>query len=424
MHDDEPRPAARTSDLGQRDRRRTRGWVLAAVAVGLCARLAFSLFYWVDKPLTRDEREYLSLARSLAAGDGFVYDRTLVDAGVEPVGRAPGYPVFLALAGGAGGGGSVPTSVKIAQSVVGALGILIVSGLAGRLAGPSAARAAAVLAACYPPLVWIAGYAFSEALFWPIGLLVARAIDRIGSAAPGVAAPVMGGVLTAVSALVRPGMLLMLPLAVAWLLATRRWRATGVFVGGAALVLLPWMGRNVMHHGRFDLVASEGGVTFWTGNHPLARGEGDLAANPQLSLARQALRSQHPQLTEEQMEPVYYRDALAWMRRHPMEWLTLEGRKLFYLVVPVGPSYTLHSTRYLVASLASYGILLPLAVIGFIRLGRGRRRTPGLWLLAGSSIAMSLVFFPQERFRLAIIDPTMIVCAAALWGARPEPSSR
>jgi uncharacterized membrane protein len=124
------------------------------------------------------------------------------------------------------------------------------------------------------------------------------------------------------------------------------------------------------------------------------------------------------------MEPVYYRDALAWMRRHPMEWLTLEGRKLFYLVVPVGPSYTLHSTRYLVASLASYGILLPLAVIGFIRLGRGRRRTPGLWLLAGSSIAMSLVFFPQERFRLAIIDPTMIVCAAALWGARPEPSSR
>ena len=38
--------------------------------------------------------------------------------------------------------------------------------------------------------------------------------------------------------------------------------------------------RNYAHDGRFVLVASDGGVTFWTGNHPLAIGEGDLAANP------------------------------------------------------------------------------------------------------------------------------------------------
>ncbi len=98
------------------------------------------------------------------------------------------------------------------------------------------------------------------------------------------------------------------------------------------------------------LVATEGGVTFWTGNHPLAVGDGDLAANPQLKIASQALKNAHPDLTEEQMEPIYYREALAWMRAHPIDWLALEARKVVYLVVPMGPSYRLHSWRYFIAS--------------------------------------------------------------------------
>ena len=51
-----------------------RRWIAAAALVGFALRLAFGLVYWTDQPLTRDEREYLSLARSLAAGHGYVYD--------------------------------------------------------------------------------------------------------------------------------------------------------------------------------------------------------------------------------------------------------------------------------------------------------------------------------------------------------------
>jgi hypothetical protein len=40
-------------------------------ATGLLLRLAFAFLYWVDQPLTHDEREYLALARSIARGDGF-----------------------------------------------------------------------------------------------------------------------------------------------------------------------------------------------------------------------------------------------------------------------------------------------------------------------------------------------------------------
>ena len=68
--------------------------------VGVLRRLAFSLGYWNDKPLTRDEHEYLSLARSLAAGHGFVYDDVMRTGPIEPFGRAPGYPAFLAVVGG------------------------------------------------------------------------------------------------------------------------------------------------------------------------------------------------------------------------------------------------------------------------------------------------------------------------------------
>src|SRR5262245_63923734 len=122
--------------------------LLLPAAIGLTLRLAFSLGYWTDQPLTRDEREYLSLARSLAAGHGFTYDAAITTGPTEPFGRAPGYPAFLAAVGG---GRSVvehvPAAVKVAQSVVGTLGVLLAGVLAGRLAGPRAGTIAAFIAA-------------------------------------------------------------------------------------------------------------------------------------------------------------------------------------------------------------------------------------------------------------------------------------
>lgn len=402
------------------ERRLTRRWVAAAALAGLVVRLAFGLLYWTGQPLTRDEREYLSLARSLAAGHGYVYDSEVLSGPVEPFGRAPGYPLFLALAGG----GrevvtAVPTSVKIAQAVVGALGVLLVASLAGRLAGPRAARAAATIAALYPPLVWVSAYAYSEAVFWPFGLIVVWSIDRLTP--DRLQRPIhafASGLIVGAGVLLRAALTTFVPLAALWLIARRGLGTTVVFALGMAVVITPWAIRNYGHHGRAVIVASDGGVTFWTGNNALATGEGDMAANPELKIASAALRARYPGLNEEQMEPVYYREAFAWIRSNPGAWLTLEIKKLFYLIVPIGPSYTLHSTRYLVASVVSYGALLAVAVVGFIRLGAGRASTPGLWLLFASAVAVALVFFPQERFRIPVIDPTLIVCAAACWKER------
>lgn len=422
--------AARGARLPARERIGGRR-VLAAAAVGLALRLAFGVGYWVDKPLTRDEVEYLSLARSLAAGDGYRYDDLVQAQSPDPFGRAPGYPVFLALVGGGRTfEPGVPGSVKLAQSIVGAIGVVLVAAYATKLAGRRAGLAAAWLAAIYPPLVWFAGYALSEALFWPIAVAVAWTTDRAASPAASRSGrdALVAGLVAGSAALVRAATTPFLALTVLYLV-WRRWPSrAALFVAGALIVIGPWTIRNYMAYGHFVLIATDGGVTFWTGNNPLAPGEGDLAANPEMKRFHQRLRDQYPDRTEEQMEPIYYREAFAWIRAHPLDWIGLEFRKLFFTFVPLGPSYRLHSPLYFGASVVSYGVLLPIGLVGLLRLWRRRAdgtraatRAPGLWLIFGSAILVCLVFFPQERFRVPVIDPALLLCASvALAGRRGD----
>lgn len=390
--------------------------MVAAAAAGLAVRLAFGLSYWVHKPLTHDEREYLALAQGLSAGRGFAYDAGHETGTTQQFGRAPAYPLFLA-AIGAGGReyDAAPARVQVAQSIAGAIGVWLIGVLAWRGAGAVAGVAAASVAAIYPPLVWICAYVLSESLYSTLALaavvLLDRAIDRADGTKRGAAWAVAAGLTCGVAILVRPAMLFFLPLAALWLIARRRAALAAALVIAALVVVAPWTARNYRTYGRFVLVASEGGVTFWTGNHPLARGEGDLAANPDIKLAEIEFRARHAGLTAEQLEPLYYREAAAYIAAHPAWWAALLAKKLFYTAVPIGPSYTLHSTLYGATSIASYLLLVPFAILG-VRARRRRPRPPeSLFLLAASAVLVCLLFFPQERFRIPVIDPTLIVCA-------------
>jgi 4-amino-4-deoxy-L-arabinose transferase-like glycosyltransferase len=404
------------------DARRAQRLIVAAAAAGLVLRLAFALFYWVGQPLTHDEHEYLALARSLASGNGFVYDAAVETGTAQQFGRAPGYPVFLAaLDAGRPVPSTAPARVKVVQAFIGAGIVWLIGWLALASAGPRSGVAAALLAAVYPPLVWISSYVLSETIYCAVALLTAfvlqRAMDR---EPPSAALVILAGGLAGVGALIRPAMLFFVPIAFVWMLVRRRQALAVAMAVAAAAVIAPWTLHNLRTYDRLVVIASEGGVTFWTGNHPLARGEGDLAANPDLKRAELAFRAAHPGLTPEELEPLYYRDAMQWIREHPLQWAVLIVRKAFYTIVPVGPSYALHSTRYRLASIVPYLLVLPCAVAGAWRLRRSARRPVALFLLAGSSLLVCLVFFPQERFRIPIIDPMLIVSAAAL-AARSQP---
>jgi 4-amino-4-deoxy-L-arabinose transferase-like glycosyltransferase len=401
---------------------RARRLILAAAAVGLVLRLAFAFFYWVDRPLTHDEHEYLALARSVASGQGFVYDESHDSGTAQRFGRAPGYPLFLAaIDAGRPAPSSTPARVKVAQSVIGGMTVWLIGVIATRSAGARAGVWAAAIAAIYPPLVTLPAYTLSETVFSAVALgsalVIQFASDRAANGSRAVAGfAAAGGALVGLAALIRPAILLYLPLVGVWFLWRRR-PVAAIALGVAALaVITPWTIRNLRVHERFVLIASEGGVTFWTGNHPLARGEGDLAANPALKEADLALRQQHPGLSPEAMEPIYYREALGWIAHDPVGWAALLARKVFYTVVPVGPSYAVHSARYRVASAGPYLLILPFAIAGARRLLRRRHPPVSLLLLAASSVLVGLVFFPQERFRMPVVDPVLIIAAAALAG--------
>ena len=404
-----------------KERARARRRLAAAVAAGLVLRLMFGLIYWNGKPLTHDEREYLALADNVAAGRGFGYGQSFEIGTGQQFGRAPGYPLFLAVVGAGGMEASgTPTRVKVAQSLVGAAGVWLIGLLAGRAAGERAGVAAAWLAAVHPPLVTMPAYALSETLYSTVALGSALVLQNAFAASAGQrgagARAAVAGALCGAAALIRPGMLLFVPLAVLWLAVRRQYAPAVLFGAAAVLAILPWTVRNARVYDRFVLIASEGGVTFWTGNHPLAIGEGDLAANPSIKRAELEFRRSHPGLSAEALEPLYYRDALAHIRARPLRWAGLLLRKLFYLAVPIGPSYALHSTSYRAASILPYLLLLPFAAAGAGRLAGGQQQPTALFLLAGSTVLMCLIFFPQERFRIPVIDPTLIVCAAGLAG--------
>jgi 4-amino-4-deoxy-L-arabinose transferase-like glycosyltransferase len=407
---------------------RARRLVVGAAVAGLLVRLAFGLLYWTGKPLTHDEREYLALAQAVAEGRGFTYDDSIERGTAQQFGRAPAYPFFLAVIGaGRAAGEASPVRVKVAQAVVGAIGVWLIGLIARRAAGDLAGVAAAAIAAIYPPLVWIAAYVLSETLYSTLALAVALLLDvgveradRAESSRAGSALALAAGMLSGVAILARPVMLFFLPLAAIWLVRRRHTSLAVVMLVTALAVVAPWTARNYRVYDRFVLVASEGGVTFWTGNHPLARGEGDLAANPAIKAADLEFRAAHPGLSAEELEPLYYRDALRHIAAHPGWWLGLVARKAFYTVVPAGPSYTLHSMRYLGATLVSYLAVLVAAVPGLRIIRKSRTRPTALLLLAASTVLVSLVFFPQERFRIPVIDPTLIVLAAATCARRLE----
>lgn len=419
--------------------------LLAAALLGFVLRAAFGLVYWQNRPLTHDEREYLALAANVAAGRGFAQDlpnEPHEDAGddgpgVQRFGRAPMYPLFLApivAFNPALGDGrmpdDVPDAVKVMQSVVGAIGVWLLGAIAWRVGGERMGVIAAAIGAVYPPLVWICAYALSEALFATLALAcvwwLMPALDTPSSPDADWRRVAIGGALVGLAVLTRPAMLFFLPFAL--LLGWRvRPAVAAALLAGTLAVVLPWTARNAVVYGRFVLVASEGGVTFWTGNHREARGEGDLAANPHLKLLNREFRDRHRGLTEEELEPIYYREALNFIAEAPLRWLGLVAKKMFYTWVPIGPSYRLHSSLYFWTSVIAYGALLPVAVAGFIGLcrsgGHAGQRPWTLWALAGSTVVVSLLFFPQERFRIPVIDPTLILCAAAALTAVIPPGS-
>src|SRR5437899_999465 len=235
---------------------------LAARLLYLC-QYANAPFFWVP---SLDALYHDLLARAIAAGRS------------DPAAffRAPLYYYFL-------GGiyrlfGHSFWAARVVQAAVGAGSCALLFQLGQRLLRPTVALLAAGMMALYVPLIFFDGELLTPVLevFLDLGflLLAVRAMES-QSRWEWLAA----GLVQGLSAITRPNVLVVTPLAVAWIWQRRRRgeprgavRAAALFLAGTALAPALVTVRNYRIAGDPVFIASQGGINLFLGNRPEADG--------------------------------------------------------------------------------------------------------------------------------------------------------
>lgn len=331
----------------------------------------------------------------------------------------PGYPAFVAAVYRvAGTGGARFFAVRVAQSLLGALSLLVLFRLARDVFGRRAAWVALVLAAAYPPAVWSAGYLLTETLFTLLFLLQVWsmvAAERGGSPR----SYALVGLATAAAAYVRP-IALVVPLVLVAVTLGRavrgRSRADAVtaagrllLAGAVALALLaPWAVRNAVVYRKFVPLTSASA---------LSRAQG-LTSTVAGYLPAETLAQLLPWRPHGDDHRASLAIASDLMRRLPRvtlaDRLGLNARSLQFAWTSATSPFVFAPTPFTWPSwqFAMQLVLLALAVAGVV----ARRREP--WALGLAAIPVtvlgahmvSAVLIPRYLYP---VMPLLIVLAAA-----------
>jgi hypothetical protein len=389
--------------------------------VALLLKLAVALAAPAHDPLaahpTSDARYYLDRALGLAGAS----DDPLAD---EAYHLPPLYPWLLALVPGVTEGEL--GGVRVAQALVGTALLAGVYVLARRRLSRAAALLAAGLVLFYGPLTFyetrLLGDSLACALL--VGLLVAADAfsDRGGA---GRAAAL--GLLTGLSALLRPQALLLAPVLFVWTVRRER-RAGFVLAGSAALVLLPSVLHNARASGDLIFVSDNGGVNLWLAQTGPPSGTfmamdeafGDIAGQAGAARAVAEQLAGRP-LSAGEVSGTLARAALLSMLEQPgdfLERVAWRARALLESVetdVVCFPDVEGPLIPPLQPLALPFGALLGLAVGAWLLGGRmaSAPRLPAL-ALAGMVVATALLFFHYSRFRLPVV-PLLAIVAASGW---------
>ncbi len=248
MASPEPRPAAATAAWREAARRQLpwlasiaagdRGWLLTGLVLAVLMRHVLAS----PSPNGGDTPRFLAQAVDLAAGARYAF------AGQPATALPPGYPLFLRVVLGLGGGLSL---VLVVQFLLGVASCLLLWQTVARTS-PSAAGPALWLLALNPWSAQRASYLMSETLgeFLVALLLWAAASARRGPR-PWQLAPL--GLLAAAVALNSPAAAILAALlAVEALVCRPSWRGLVALTLGALVVVVPWQAWCWSSQGRLE----------------------------------------------------------------------------------------------------------------------------------------------------------------------------
>lgn len=385
--------------------------IVALVAMGLVARLAIALLIGEGQAARLPEsEEYLAIAKSVSAGDGFVLAKD--GAGrLKLASRMPGYPLLVAVAERLA---ATPLrGLTVFQAACGAITLVIVAWAAARLAGMWAGLVAVALVAFDPYQVYFAALATPVV---PTGLALAATmalgLEFLESAASSRWAWLWAagaGVALAAAAYLQPWAAgLAIPAGVAAIVARRRRRVlAGWAVGTVVLVacLAPWLVRNVVQLGVPVLTTD-------TGARLHGAAEALQAAGAEGKKGEPAGQTTEPD--EVRQDVFYLKLAAGLMADHPGAWLKGAARRVAGLW---SPGSVLAEDEALVHPAAGYTSLLPaaaLAIAGAWALRRNRAILVWLILAPLWLTFVQAVLESQAPDRLAVMPPLAVVGGVGL----------
>lgn len=402
-----------------RNRIRNIGLWLPGILLLACALRLIYLVQYSQLPdwdqLTVDNWYHHNWAQTIADGN-IVGDTTYF--------RAPFYIYCLGLLYALAG-----PSLWIARLFGAAIGMASVGMtflLGRRLFNHRVGLIAAAFHAIYPIMIYFEGELLLDSLFC---LTVQLVLHRfmIAFSSERCRDLLYAGLLTGLSAITRPTILVIVPLALITLIILYRHRGgfkrAGIYFAGLLLVTAPVLIRNVAVAEDPVLIASQGGVNLYIGNNDQADG---LSASMPEPLGRnwQIRRITHlaEEATGQRLKPGEVSDywsgkAIAWIVSHPKRFTELVGKKIYYQFInreisnnrPLGPfmdKFSLFAFNPL-----SFGLIITLAIAGLALGWKPDRRS--LFVLAFMAIYVLGVslFFYNSRFRLPLL-PLYLVLAA------------
>ncbi len=393
--------------------------LLVVFLIALAVRLAATAWFGIDAPPRGDERGYVLLAESLAAGDGFrlPVPRAVLDAagvaghpGVRAF-RGPLLPLVLAPVAAVGGGIG---AMRLLLAVLGACGAPLLFVAARQLLEGRAALAVALAYALWPPHVFVSAHMLSEPLSMAL-LVAASALASRARLRDGGRVALAAGLMAGLAVLARPAALL--PALFLVPVAGDRRRAALLAVGLLAF-LAPWALRNQVVLGR-PLLTTNSGVTLAGGNGgaaaaaavpgkwlPPDEAYAGAADAPDLGMWGWS------RLGEQASDRRFTADAVSWARENPRDAAVLVGWKLVRLFDP-DPRSRKPDAR--LKAWLGWLTLTPVLLLALAGAAHSRTRSAGWypwWALLVGTVATAALFYGDTRMRAAA-DPTLLLLAVA-----------
>ncbi|MFO0951767.1 MAG: dolichyl-phosphate-mannose-protein mannosyltransferase [Isosphaeraceae bacterium] len=391
-----------------------RRWLFLIVLAGVLARGLMILKGGIGPAVPPDDPDrYLPLARSVAAGEGFLID------GRPTAYRPPLYPLTLAPIV-ALMGDRVAIGVAAWHLLLGTATVLATARAArGWGLGPARALAAAAVVAFDPVLLAQARPVMTETLAAFLTAATLAALTR-----PGATGLILGGFFFGLSALCRPSAWPALGLTLAAILFVGE-GSIGSRARRAALLLLlaivtasPWAFRNVVVFGEPVWTTTHGGYTLYLANNPVYFAE-VLDGPPEAIwtghnqwLWFDSVNREARGLSEPDADRLMRRKAVEFIESHPRDFARASLARLarFWGVAPSESVYP----RRLRAAVAAWTLPLWACLLAGLF-------SPTSWRwprVAAPAIVLGLtavhaVYWTDMRMRATVVPAAALVAAAA-----------